>query len=157
MALQPEAQLPDSVSINLVGAMITVKVTRDENDLVRGFRVCGHAEYAEQGSDVVCAAVSALMQAALLGLTEIEKLDFKYRTGKSLLEFQLPELSKGCSAERVNFLMATVYASLRRIEERYSEFIRVEEVLPQNGKNKGENKERSGTVMKEVSKRKSAN
>lgn len=137
--------------------MITVKVTRDENDLVRGFRVCGHAEYAEQGSDVVCAAVSALMQAALLGLTEIEKLDFKYRTGKSLLEFQLPELSKGCSAERVNFLMATVYASLRRIEERYSEFIRVEEVLPQNGKNKGENKERSGTVMKEVSKRKSAN
>jgi uncharacterized protein YsxB (DUF464 family) len=146
----------NSVGINPVMAMIAVKATRNEKGLIDGFSVRGHAEYADEGNDVVCAAVSALLQAALLGLEEIEKLTFDYRVRKSFLEFRLPELSRGYRAERVNFLMSTVYASLKRIEERYPEFIHVEEVLPQIGKNKGSDRKRLDADAEGRTDRKSA-
>ncbi len=39
--------------------MITVTVTKN-NDIITGFEISGHSGYAEEGSDIVCAAVSAL-------------------------------------------------------------------------------------------------
>lgn len=35
--------------------------------------VYGHAEYARKGEDIVCAGVSAIMQAAVLGLLAISE------------------------------------------------------------------------------------
>ena len=37
---------------------------------IAGFRAKGHSGYAESGSDIVCAAVSAITQTACLGLME---------------------------------------------------------------------------------------
>lgn len=48
--------------------MIAVEVYRDANGRVRGFRSRGHAEFADYGEDIVCAAVSAITQTAVLGL-----------------------------------------------------------------------------------------
>ncbi len=50
--------------------MITVTVTREHNEPV-GFRVSGHANMGEYGEDLVCAAVSAVVQTAILGITEV--------------------------------------------------------------------------------------
>ena len=36
--------------------------------MITGYKVSGHAGYSEEGSDIVCSAVSALTQAPLLGL-----------------------------------------------------------------------------------------
>ena len=47
--------------------MITVTVTRDTKGL-SGFTISGHAGYDEAGSDIVCAAVSAVSETTLLGL-----------------------------------------------------------------------------------------
>jgi len=144
--------------------MISVKVTINRNGAVRALSVLGHAadgEHSEGSSDIVCAAVTALMEAALQGLTEIEKLELDYSVvnnlyGDSMVEFQLPRLNGGYQAARVNFLMSTVYASLKRIEERYPEFIHVEEVLPRIGKNKGSNRKRLDADTERRADRKSA-
>ena len=40
--------------------MIHAVVFKDQEDRIRGFELCGHAEYAQPGQDVVCAAVSML-------------------------------------------------------------------------------------------------
>ena len=45
--------------------MITVKIT--DNSIV----IEGHANYAEYGSDIVCAGVSVLLQSAQLGIINI--------------------------------------------------------------------------------------
>ena len=50
--------------------MITVTVTRENGDPV-GFTVKGHANMGEYGEDLVCAAVSAIVQTAILGITEV--------------------------------------------------------------------------------------
>ena len=42
--------------------MITITMHRDKRDRYTGFTIKGHADYDEAGSDIVCAAVSALSQ-----------------------------------------------------------------------------------------------
>lgn len=49
-------------------SMVTVVVERDGKGLLSGFSVSGHAGFAEAGRDIVCAAVSAIAQTAVLGL-----------------------------------------------------------------------------------------
>jgi uncharacterized protein YsxB (DUF464 family) len=48
--------------------MVTVVVEREGKDLIAGFSVSGHAGFAEAGQDIVCAAVSAIAQTAVMGL-----------------------------------------------------------------------------------------
>lgn len=40
--------------------MIRVTLYTDAENLITGFELSGHADYAEHGSDIVCAAVSVL-------------------------------------------------------------------------------------------------
>ncbi len=51
--------------------MIIVEISRDKAGAVCGIKCRGHAEYAESGSDVVCAAVSILV---INSINAIEKL-----------------------------------------------------------------------------------
>lgn len=46
--------------------------------MITGYKVSGHAGYSEEGSDIVCSAVSALTQAPLLGLEKHLKLNPSY-------------------------------------------------------------------------------
>ena len=50
--------------------MTTVQVRRDENG-VCGLKVKGHAGYAEEGSDIVCAAASILITTCINALEAV--------------------------------------------------------------------------------------
>ena len=50
--------------------MIDVTLFQNDNKDYVGFRMTGHAEYAEYGSDIVCAAVSVLV---INAMNSIEK------------------------------------------------------------------------------------
>lgn len=50
--------------------MTTVTFYR-RNGFLSGIRVAGHSGYADAGSDVVCAAVSVLVQALHIGLSDV--------------------------------------------------------------------------------------
>ena len=41
--------------------MIHIEIQRDSRGIYRSFRCTGHADYAEAGSDIICAGVSALV------------------------------------------------------------------------------------------------
>lgn len=45
--------------------MIRAVILKDSEGRYRGFRVDGHAGYADRGEDIICAAVSALTQNAV--------------------------------------------------------------------------------------------
>lgn len=50
--------------------MITVKIFKRGN-VFAGFSVTDHSDYAEEGVDIVCAAVSSSVQLAANGVTEV--------------------------------------------------------------------------------------
>ena len=54
--------------------MVRVTVFREQGAPV-GFELTGHANRGAAGEDIVCAGISAIAQTALLGITDVLKLD----------------------------------------------------------------------------------
>ena len=98
--------------------MITVTVIREQKTVV-GFTVSGHANMGEYGEDVVCAAVSAIVQTAILGITEVCRI----KAGISIEEGEtVCILSKDASADeiqRAGIVINTMIAGLRSIQASY--------------------------------------
>ena len=59
--------------------MTTVTVFCEADGALSGFDCRGHADYAEAGEDIVCAAVSALTQGTLNGLLNVLKAPVAYK------------------------------------------------------------------------------
>ncbi len=98
--------------------MITVTVTRENGDPV-GFTVSGHANMGEYGEDLVCAAVSAVVQTAILGITEVCHIS----AGVSIEEGHTScILSKDATEKEIrnaDIVFETMIAGLRSIQSSY--------------------------------------
>ncbi|HHT85657.1 MAG: ribosomal-processing cysteine protease Prp [Bacillota bacterium] len=88
-----------------------------------GFKVLGHAGFAEHGQDIVCAGVSALAQGALLGLQDVlgDKVSFRKQPG--YLEVELDVKDAGELAPRT--VLRTLELGLLSIARAYSTYIDV--------------------------------
>ena len=58
--------------------MITVDLFKNEQGLITGYKVSGHAGFAAAGEDIVCGAVSVLTQTPILGLEQHLKCQPSY-------------------------------------------------------------------------------
>ena len=69
--------------------MITVTLVRKDGK-VTGVMTSGHSGIAESGSDILCAAVSTLVQTAYLAISDIYgKVNYTKRDG--FFEFDVPD------------------------------------------------------------------
>ena len=109
--------------------MIEVSLRRDEAGRLVGFRAVGHSKWARRGHDIVCAAVSALTQAAVLGLARHLRLPVSVEAGDGLLDCRL-ELSGENSPDdgllqQADAVLATMELGLREIANQYPGRVRV--------------------------------
>lgn len=93
-----------------------------------GFRIEGHAGYAESGSDIVCAAVTALAETALLGLERVARIKPLVERRHGFLSCRLPRSAAPRSAEAARIILDTMALGLRDIERDYAGRIRVSEL-----------------------------
>ena len=71
--------------------MIEIRFTRDSRGRLSSVFARGHAEFGKHDEDVVCAAVSAILQAAYAGLEDVAKLKFEGRHVSGELDIRIPE------------------------------------------------------------------
>jgi uncharacterized protein len=71
--------------------MVEVRFRRDSRNRLSSVVSRGHADAAEHGEDVVCAAVSALLQAAWLGVADVAGVDVTGRRDPGDFEMRWPE------------------------------------------------------------------
>ena len=71
--------------------MVTVRFRRDSRQRLSSVFSSGHAEQGAYGEDVACAAVSALLQAAWGGLTDVAGVAVAGRRRSGDLEMRWPE------------------------------------------------------------------
>jgi uncharacterized protein YsxB (DUF464 family) len=98
-----------------------------------GLESQGHSGFAHKGEDVVCAAVSALVQALLVGLRDVARLsdvecEMKSEAGR---ENSVPLIRvrwKEDKAAELDLLTRTVALSLKGIASGYSGYVSVSEV-----------------------------
>lgn len=68
--------------------MVRVRVTRDAAGDVVGLSARGHAGFAAHGSDIVCAAVSAILETALMGIEAFSPEGQHHELDDGLLRWQ---------------------------------------------------------------------
>lgn len=112
--------------------MIKVRLYRrvPQGDLT-GFDAAGHSGYAERGSDIVCAAVSALTTVTVLGLQARLGLDpaveVDDEAGWLLCRLDPKEIDPALW-QRAQDLLETLALGLNEIARDYAGYIAVEEV-----------------------------
>ena len=107
--------------------MTTVKFALDGDDIV-GFSVSGHAGYAEEGEDIVCSAVSSIIQTAVLGLMQAAgiKVDYNVDDSKPLLSAKMPEDMDEQQKHDADLILKTAYLGVSDLYQEYSDFIKLE-------------------------------
>ncbi len=95
----------------------------ERDGMLLGYEVSGHAGYAQKGEDIVCAAVSALTQTALIGLSEVVKapVDWSVDEKKARLSARVLKSSEGAQ-----LILRTLEAGLRSIAEQYPDLVGID-------------------------------
>ncbi len=97
---------------------------RDSRDRLSSVFASGHVELPETSSDeysLVCAAVSAILQAARLGLEKHVKLPLEVTQRSGSLAMRWPASARG--DERVVAILETAFAAVRQIAEQYPQHV----------------------------------
>jgi uncharacterized protein YsxB (DUF464 family) len=92
-----------------------------------GLESAGHSGFAPAGEDIVCAAVSALVQALLVGLRDVARVDGAECEMERSASFIRVKWKKDRAAE-LDLLTRTVALSLKEIASGYSGYVRISEV-----------------------------
>ncbi|NBH81782.1 ribosomal-processing cysteine protease Prp [bacterium C-53] len=97
--------------------MITVDVYKTTDGVIEGFECLGHAGYAEEGSDIVCAAVSALVINCINSMDTLLKeplrINQNQKTGTIKCFF------KNKPSDQALLLVDSLFLGLREIEKNY--------------------------------------
>lgn len=108
--------------------MTTVKFTlNDKNEIVH-FSVSGHSGYAEEGSDIVCAAVSACVQMLEICIAEAigeEKASFNIK-GDADISYSVPEDLSDEQLAFVNKMLGGFRKYMQMVSEHYKKYLSFE-------------------------------
>lgn len=106
--------------------MIRVTFWRDRDGDLRGFRVTGHAGYGPKGGDIVCAAVSALAQTAVLSLQDQVEGEPEVVISDGDLRCRLPADLSPTGARTAGIILRTIEVGLNTIAADYKRYVQVE-------------------------------
>ena len=99
-----------------------------ENERITGFSVSGHSGYAEAGSDIVCAYVSAVVTMAEATINDVCGAKAKVRVKDEQARITLT-LPVSCDEEEsVQAVLAGMMLTLLSLRDDYPDYIEVLEV-----------------------------
>lgn len=107
--------------------MTDITFYRDKADRIRRVAAHGHTGYAEAGSDIVCAAVSALLLNAANGLSDVVGADISCQVQDGLVSFVLPGELPECEAYGAQVLLDSLFLSITSLAQQYNEYITLHE------------------------------
>lgn len=95
--------------------MITIEIRRSADQYI-GFSSKGHAGYAEEGYDIICAAVSVLTVNTLNAIEKFTDDAFKAEAKDGMVRWKFTETPV---SEKTKLLMDTLILGLEDIQESY--------------------------------------
>ena len=108
--------------------MTEIKLFRDRDaNIVKGV-MSGHTDYADMGSDIVCASISSVIFMALNGIEKVLNTQFGYETGDGYLEFVLPCDLDDDKIKEINILLDSMYLFLKELEKQYPDNVMITEL-----------------------------
>ena len=99
-----------------------------EQERITGFSVSGHSGYAEAGSDIVCAAISAIVTMAEATINEVCGAKAKVRVKDEQARITLTLPTSCDEEEAVQAVLSGMMLTLLSLREDYPDYIEVLEV-----------------------------
>ena len=99
-----------------------------EDDRITGFSISGHSGYSEAGSDIVCAAISAVVSMAETTINDVcgAKAKVRVKSDDARITLTLPA---SCDEEEtVQAVLAGMMLTLAGMRDDYPDYIEVLEV-----------------------------
>lgn len=94
---------------------------------ISGFSMSGHANFAENGSDIVCAGASAVsfgLVNSIFSLTDVKPVVEAGAEG-GYLSCRIPSDISDESQEKVQLLLEALLVSMQTIERDYGKYIKI--------------------------------
>ena len=99
-----------------------------DHERITGFSVSGHSGYAEEGSDIVCAAISAVVSMAEATINDVCGAKAKVRVKSDTARITLT-LPASCEEEdAIQAVLTGLMVYLISLRDEYSDYIEVLEV-----------------------------
>ena len=99
-----------------------------EGDRITGFSVSGHSGYAENGNDIVCAAISAVVAMAEATINDVCGAKAKVRVKEEDARISLTLPTSCDEEESVQAVLAGLLLYLCNLRDDYPDYIEVLEV-----------------------------
>ena len=99
-----------------------------EKDRITGFSISGHSGYAEAGSDIVCAAISAVVAMTEATINDVcgGKAKVRVKEEDARITLTLPATCE--EEEAIQAVLAGMMVYLCNLRDEYSDYIEVLEV-----------------------------
>ncbi|MBI9014272.1 MAG: ribosomal-processing cysteine protease Prp [Clostridiales bacterium] len=107
--------------------MTNVTVSYKHNRLV-SIEASGHADFADHGEDIVCAAISVLMQTAVNSLETVAGLQFvivESDETSGYMYIELPADLEEAKSVKADIVLNTVLTGLQGIAKAYPKYMRL--------------------------------
>ena len=107
--------------------MTNVSITKKNGEIVKV--VCdGHTNYGVSGEDIVCSALSSIVQTAVLGILMVVgvNLDLTRNEDRGYLSFEVPENISQSQRHDVSVILNTMLCGISDLREGYSDFVELE-------------------------------
>ena len=105
--------------------MTKVEIFRKNGNII-GYKASGHSGYSEQGSDIICSAISTSLQMTLIGIQEILKLKVNFKINDGFLDVDLKNISQD-KLTQTNILTEAMAMFLKELTKQYPKYIRLVE------------------------------
>ncbi len=105
--------------------MVEVSLKYDAADLINGFTFKGHAGYAELGSDIVCAGISALANTTALSLEQLLKLEIEGQADPESGYLDCNWINQPDKAAAASLLVHSMLLGLQEIAKQYPKYLKV--------------------------------
>jgi uncharacterized protein YsxB (DUF464 family) len=111
--------------------MIKSSFKRNDAGQILSFEVSGHAEAGPYGSDLVCAAVSALTISTVNGINALAGFEPIVETNEAEGGYLYVEMIENANQEQTNIaqiLLENLLLGLQAVEQEHDEFIQVKTI-----------------------------
>ena len=105
--------------------MTKVEIFRKNGNII-GYKASGHSGYSEQGSDIICSAISTSLQMTLIGIKEVLKLKVDFKINDGFLDVDLKNISQD-KLTQTNILTEAMAIFLKELTKQYPKYIRLVE------------------------------
>ena len=99
--------------------LIKIKFEYDKNNII-GFKVSGHANYANYGKDIVCASVSSIVITSINLMISIDKESISYIENDGLIICKVLK-----DNEMINKVILNMKDMLEQLEKQYNKNVKI--------------------------------